>query len=255
MAFMKEYKLIIDIGENALLVRDRKILFNNQSGNPKVSLLRAEINCVVFPGDTVEVPVPANFKTDAEVAVEARDNASWPFPCIVDTKGGFVNIPNDTDKPVKLKANQVIGQIRSVITPPEVPLENVSRSSITQISQNTENNVKKIKLDPDHILTQSERLEFNKVNNEYASRFSSKIGIYNGKSGQVFADVLLGKNVPVPKKGRTPSYSSNKNVLLQEKFDELVELGVLKRPEDLGVTVVHTSSWFIVKSLVVPTGW
>ena len=44
-----------------------------------------------------------------------------------------------------------------------------------------------------------------------------------------------------------PVYNSDNLRLLQEKFDELESLGVLARPEDLGVTVVHTSPSFLVK--------
>ena len=44
-----------------------------------------------------------------------------------------------------------------------------------------------------------------------------------------------------------PVYNSDNLRLLQEKFDELEPLGVLAKPEDLGVTVVHTSLSFLVK--------
>ena len=56
MTYMMEPNLVIGIGNNVLLVRNRKIYFNNQPGNPKVSLLRVEVNRVVFPGDLVTVP-------------------------------------------------------------------------------------------------------------------------------------------------------------------------------------------------------
>ena len=44
-----------------------------------------------------------------------------------------------------------------------------------------------------------------------------------------------------------PVYNSDNLRLLQEKFDELESLGVLDRPEDLEVPVVHTSPSFLVK--------
>ena len=44
-----------------------------------------------------------------------------------------------------------------------------------------------------------------------------------------------------------PSYNSDKAKILQEKFDDLVSQGVLSRPEELGVTVAHTSPSFLVK--------
>ena len=44
-----------------------------------------------------------------------------------------------------------------------------------------------------------------------------------------------------------PVYNSDNLRLLQEKFDELESLGVLARPEDLGVTVVQISTSFLIK--------
>ena len=85
-------------------------------------------------------------------------------------------------------------------------------------------------------------------NKKFSETFSTKIGCYNGKSGAVVGDVLLGNNKPIPKKAKVPSYNSEKNVILQEKFDELVEQGTLKRAEEVGVKVVHTSPSFLVKN-------
>ena len=44
-----------------------------------------------------------------------------------------------------------------------------------------------------------------------------------------------------------PVYNSDNLRFLQEKFDELESLGVLDRPQNLGVTLVHTSPSFLVK--------
>ena len=73
---------------------------------------------------------------------------------------------------------------------------------------------------------------------KYGSVFNSLHGVYNGKSGDVQASFMLGKNSPVPKKGKVPCYNSAKAKILQEKFDELVNKGVLSRPEDSGVSVI-----------------
>ena len=61
-------------------------------------------------------------------------------------------------------------------------------------------------------------------------------------------DVLLSNNIPISKKAKVPTYDSQKNNLLQEKFDELVETKVLRRPEEVGVKVVHTSPSFLVRN-------
>ena len=50
-----------------------------------------------------------------------------------------------------------------------------------------------------------------------------------------------------PQKGKILSYNSAKSQILQQKFDELVEQGVLSGREDVVVTGAHTSPPFLVK--------
>ena len=102
-------------------------------------------------------------------------------------------------------------------------------------------------MDPDGILTGNEKFLLQNVTKKEGSVFTPHFSTYNEKSGRVYADDILGKNIPQPQKGKIPSYNSAKSQILQQKFDELVEQGVLSRPEDVNVTVVHTSPSFLVK--------
>ena len=52
---------------------------------------------------------------------------------------------------------------------------------------------------------------------------------------------------PPQRKGRVPQYSRDKLVELQEKFDELEQCQVFRRPEDIGVTVEYLNPSFLVK--------
>ena len=59
-------------------------------GIRKVGFLRADVNHVVFPGDSIARPTRANFHEDTSIAVEPRvENNKWPSPCIVENKNGF----------------------------------------------------------------------------------------------------------------------------------------------------------------------
>ena len=50
----------------------------------------------------------------------------------------------------------------------------------------------------------------------------------------------MGNNIPSPKKkGKVPCYNSNNSSLLQDKFDELVNLGTLSRPEDVNINITY----------------
>lgn len=49
------------------------------------------------------------------------------------------------------------------------------------------------------------------------------------------------------RKGRVPQYSKNQLDTLQQKFDELENIGVFKRPEDVGITVEYVNPSFLIK--------
>ena len=57
----------------------------------------------------------------------------------------------------------------------------------------------------------------------------------------------MGPVEPPQRKGRLPQYARGKLVELQEKFDKLEELGVFKRPEDIGISVEYLNPSFLVK--------
>ena len=104
-----------------------------------------------------------------------------------------------------------------------------------------------IVIDPQNKLSAGQHKHFSDIHNRLKAVFDPKLGTYNDKSGVIKATVDLGPTPPPPRKGRVPSYNSETLEILQDKFDELECLGVLARPEDIGVTVRHTSPSFLVK--------
>ena len=251
MDFMKENKVVIDIPNRSLIFpNDHSVSFNSIPGNPKVSLLKADVNNIVLPGDVLTLRTPLNFIREEDVAIEPRENSCWPEPCIIPNDSGHIEIVNDSEKPIKLRKHQVIAQIRSVISEDErqVISNEVSIPSLRNVSRGKcDDNSGRVIIDPENLLSSTDKSKFRSVNNMYSSVFSENLGTYNDKSGIIRASVHLGKTKPSPKKGRVPSYCSNKATILQEKFDELLALGVMSRPEDLNVTVQHTSPSFLVK--------
>ncbi|XP_071508858.1 uncharacterized protein [Diadema antillarum] len=57
----------------------------------------------------------------------------------------------------------------------------------------------------------------------------------------------MGPVQPPQRKGRLPLYFRDKFAVLQEKFDDLEELGIFPRHEDIGVTVEYVNPSFLVK--------
>ena len=95
-----------------------------------------------------------------------------------------------------------------------------------------------IKVEPQNQLHPQETEQFKDENKTYYNAFKENFQVYNSKSGNVKFDVNFGPTLPPPTKRHLPVYNSDNLCLLQEKFHELESLGVLVRPEDLGVTVV-----------------
>ena len=57
----------------------------------------------------------------------------------------------------------------------------------------------------------------------------------------------MGPVQPPPLKGKLPFYNQQNLRLLQEEADKLEDLGVLAKPEDVGVQVKYISPSFLVK--------
>ena len=234
-AFLEHYNIVVDIPRRRLILPDeRTIGFADQPGNPKVSLLRAEVNCVVFPGDSITIPTPKNFNDDLEMAIEPRIESALSYDPMIVENSGELHLKNDSDFSVNIKRGQIVGQVRSVyedgidvnncdaITPP-----------VTQIESTTEQEVNKVAIDPQSCILSSEELkDFREINGKYSKVFGPKRGTYNSKSGEIIPEVNIGKAAPAPKKGKTPSYNRKNMQLLQEKFDKLNGEGVLVRAED-----------------------
>ena len=70
---------------------------------------------------------------------------------------------------------------------------------------------------------------------------------YNGAVGPFMAKVNMGPIELSQRKDRLPQYARGKLVELQKKFDKLEELGVFKRPEDIGISVEYFNPSFLVK--------
>ena len=121
--FMKKNKMIIDFGSDSIRVRNREIFFKDIITKPRTSLLKANVSRAIFPGESVDFGIPANFGKDNEVTIEPRDNLAWPTPQIVSTNDEKMEVRNDTKFPMKIKSQEVVAQIRSVMTPEKGPLD------------------------------------------------------------------------------------------------------------------------------------
>ena len=91
-------------------------------------------------------------------------------------------------------------------------------------------------VDPDNILPDTFRNELHKMVQTHDAVFNPAIVGYNSMAGPVQASINMGPVQPPQRKGCVPQYSCDKLVELQQKFDELEQCQVFRRPEDIRVT-------------------
>ena len=72
--------------------------------------------------------------------------------------------------------------------------------------------------------------------------------MYNGYSGNVTAYIDMGPMPPPPNKPQMPLYNQSNMRLCQDMADEIESIGVLRKPEELGVKVRYASPSFVVKN-------
>ena len=210
----------------------------------------------IWPGDYIEVDIPSEM-TDEMLALEPRTDATntfavktsqlWPPPSILATVGNKVRIPNTTEEPKVLSRNEHFCQVRAVFSPPvpdtasPVPYQPHIRSATSALFSST------VKLDPDGILPATTKSQFQSLHAELDDVFDPQFNGYNGALGHFEAVVNMGPIQPPQRKGRVPQYARGKLVELQQKFDELENIGVFQRPEDVNVVAEYINPSFLVK--------
>ena len=210
----------------------------------------------VWPGEFLEVQLPDDAPPDSEYALEPRTDAPsshnlkpsqlWPQPSVISSVARAIRIPNLSTEPRTLKRHEHFCQAIPVFEPKVVPSTSLPSTQCPSLSSNSSNSAS-VQMDPDSILPQSVRADFHSLLREYDSVFDPQFPGYNGAAGPYKAKVNMGPVEPPQRKGRLPQYARDKLVELQVKFDHLEQLGVFRRPEDVGITVEYLNPSFLVK--------
>ena len=214
------------------------------------TVLRTDSQKVLLPGEYLEVDSPELKSYEGEVSVEPRADSpldgQWPDCNITRVIQGTVRIPNLTNEPIPLKRSMHIAQVRRVSSPDLTIVQ--PKHTLLKPPTHCKPYSSTTTIDPSgKLLTKTERIKFAELHQDYDQQFCPVISLYNGYSGNVKAYIDMGPISPPPNKPKMPLYNQSTTRLLQDEADKLESLGVLAKPEDLGVKVRHASPSFLVK--------
>jgi len=241
----------------------------------KATLLRATETTTVWPGEFLEMEVPPELDLeDSLLAVEPRsapDTLNWIPASIRRSVGKSIRIENISPEPKIVKKHDHVCQVTPIFNPTSIPSENensinirpggfnptVSHSTVTTTvnsnlmrtpssSSTITPHSSAISLDPNCLLSPEIRARFEELHNKYDTVFDPKISTYNHAFGKFEAVVNMGPVQPPQRKGRLPQYNRDKLCLLQDEFDRLEQLGVMAKPEDVGIAVEYLNPSFLV---------
>lgn len=262
--FLEKNRITIDFASQLISIHGKAISYdlpcarrvNSQPSLP-CAVLRSSRDHILLPGERAEFELPQSFQLLDEVAIQPVTNArhSWPAPDFLNVIDGRISIPNDTVHPVRISSNEHVAQIRSITSARSLPPDRLqsipkdiqgSHQYRKNSSMDTGPHSREISLDPDRTLSDFDREQFESINLRYDMVFHPSIGCYNDASGRLRAGLQIGPTEPPHTKARLPNYNETRMKLLQDKMDQLEEMGVLARPEDVGVTIEYVSPSFLV---------
>ena len=87
----------------------------------------------------------------------------------------------------------------------------------------------------------------NIISEKYDEVFDPQFRGYNGAAGKYEAYVNIGPVQPTQRKWRLPQYNKSNLMELQQKCDDLEDLGVLRKPEDIDIVAEYLNLSFLVK--------
>ena len=227
------------------------------SNNGNVRRVHAQLvrsnnpSTTVFPGEFIELAVPEDFALEkTSLAIEPRYshiNPNWPSPSILRAVDGKIRIVNDTSEPQRVPKGHHLCQIMHT-TPPrlEASITSNPKPPVNKPAHLTTLHSSTININETHLdLNMADK--FRALHKKYDNVFDPYISGYNGYSGDIKGTVNIGPVLPPQRKGRVPQYSKNRMDELQSKCDELESMGVLAKPEDVGVVAEYLSPSFLVK--------
>ena len=260
--FHKYNGILLDMPNDTIILPDKTSIHYGSKAQDRPSLkvrrssaflLRSDTKKTLLPGEFITIPSPAGLQDNVCIAIEPRgdEKSTWIQPLITKSIEGQIRIANHSISPVAIDKHQHLAQIHYTATENELkgdiqPIITICLAK-SKPHHPAQFHSDSVIIDPDQVLSLADRKDFAHLHRRYDNVFNSRIGAYNDASGHIRAFINMGPTEPPPQKARLPSYNTEKMRLLQQKMDELEDLGILARPEDVNVAIEHISPSFLVR--------
>ena len=199
---------------------------------------------VLYPGQSINIPIPPTIispKVSVLPWMETKVN-NFPKLQIVDNKQGYVEIDNTTNEPIIIGSDLNVIGLRECI---ETDLAEIRQIPHTKRSfAKTNNHIDQInaKIKETDILSEKQINMLKSLHNDYNNVFDGQLTGYNHHFGKHTASIQWADDSrPKSARAYSPKWSSATDKLLQEKIDELTEMGVLTDPyeNDIQIKCIH----------------
>ena len=148
--------------------------------------------------------------------------------------------------------NSIIGDIYKVQSYDTSRINNteifhLQRPKIFSDKEANKSYTEQVVIDPDDHMSIEWKQTFRQTCEEFTDVINPNPGRYNNSYGDVDCSMDFYSKPPPAVKARLPNYSTDKLKIMGEQMDKMEEMGVLAKPEDVGVIPT-----FVVPSLLVP---
>ena len=211
----------------------------------------------LLPGDSLSIKVPIFLQNEAEVAVAPIRESDVDFlkPKVLKiNQDKSVTIVNESPYPIHLKKNSPICDVTALtvlscgkICKETKDQSHLQRPIIFSKSEANKSYTNDVKIDPDDQLAKVWKERFRRTCDRYSDVINPNPGRYNNHYGNVDCTIDFCSTPPPSVKARLPNYSTEKLKIMAEQMDKMEEMGVLAKPESVGIVPA-----FVVPSLLVP---
>ena len=265
MPFLSTNDIFVRPSKKAIHISDKEVVYyearrsKHATNRSTAVILRIPQQTTLLPGDSVNVPIPTDLKSDQYVAIEPRVNSPslrfdkmnemWLKPHITEQTNGNIELKNTTDKPILLKKHEQVGNVMPVeisdIESTSVCTASISPQKEQVLSDTTD--YLNIAVDSDNV-TPNVKEKLLAIHKQHSSVFDSRtLGCYNGASGPLEVKINMGPTLPPQRKGKImPLYNRSLKEEQQEICDNL-EGTVFAKPEDIGISVEYLNPSFLVR--------